>query len=157
MLGSIGRGLSSVGKGARNTVRGMWEYRFNPNARKYYDETHTIAPSIIEQRVSSEPLNFPKSLHITEEEELSPSEKALRNIKAHQAKFAPVNIPAEDPGVRRSSNSGNSIVTVASDPGVRRSFLNGLTKQTRRRENFWKPTPSKIGGRRKYKKTRKQY
>ncbi len=107
--------------------------------------------------------------------QLSAYEKALQNIKAHQAKFRSTNSVtsypdhknsiASDPGAERSSNSSrsNSIATVASDPGAGRSSFGSfpnLSNGTRRypKKIFWELTPSRDntrGGKRRNKKTRR--
>ena len=105
--------------------------------------------------------------------QLSAYEKALQNIKAHQAKFRPTNSftshpdhknsIASDPGAGRSSNSGrsNSFATVASDPGVRRSSFgsfSNIPNGTRRRKMSWDPVHPRVnysGGKRRSKRTRR--
>ena len=151
MLGKVGRGLYKAAKAVvynaplavKNTIAGTWAYHRNPAAKEYYDKMHT---GKLNYRLSSEPLNFPSVPSSEEEEELSPSEKALRNIHAHQQQFKP----------RTVSNSGASEYRTNSFAS-RGSFSN-IPNGTRRRKLSWDPVHPRvnyIGGKRKYKRTRR--
>jgi hypothetical protein len=149
MLGKVGRGLYKAAKAVvynapraiKNTITGTWAYHHNPAAKEYYDKMHT---GKLNNHLSSEPLNFPSVTSSEEyDEELSPSAKALRNIRAHQQQFKPSTI----------SNSGASEYSTNSFFASRGSFSN-IPNGTRRRKMSWEPVHPR-GGKRRSKRTRR--
>ena len=166
------KGVYDLHKAAYDYGMGMRLMRDkeDPHYKEYYDKTRTIYSKFGVQPITSEPYNLPAGLPagLPEEETISASEKALRNIQAYQSRFSPINsrsnrhnLNASDPGSVQHSNRSNSNATIASDPGVGRSSFGSFsnvpnTTRRHQKKSFWKPTPSRgVGGKRRNKRTRK--
>lgn len=166
---TVAKGVYDLHKAAYDYGLGMRLIRDkeDPRYKEYYDKTRTIYSKFGVQPITSELYNLPAGLPagLPEEETISASEKALRNIQAYQSRFSPINsrmnrhnTNASDPGSVQRSNRSNSIATVASDPGVVRSsigsFSNAPNATRRHRKMSWEPVHPR-GGKRRNKRTRK--